>query len=1223
METHSTPEIEKIWEAEWGGKIIFAHGSSQSRGIAILMSKQFYGKISNIVKCIEGRKIIVDIEEADQIITLVALYAPNSDSPDFFRDLAIELRKRQENKIIIGDFNLTLDIEMDRKNTYCNNNQSKDEIINLMDEFMLKETWRERNPEKKEFSWFKKSVRGEDRKASRIDFTLISAGLDQKVKEILYISSNMTDHRAIYMVIDIVDNDRGTGYWKLNTSLLRNKEYLVHMTEEIQKSIDSMSQKSAIEIWEGLKKRIKKSTTDFSRLKTSQDKIVIANLSEKVNDYEARLPLEQQEDTIYENTKSELEEKLLERMEGVMFRSKARWYEMGEKSTKYFYSLEKAKYNAKTCYKIIDEDLGEVTDVKSILDIQKKFYQELYAEEEEVKFDLQNNWGIKVPDNIREQQHKSISMEEIQVAIKAMSNNKTPGKDGIPVDFYKIFWRQLKAPFYNMVEEVFEARMLHESARQGILNLIPKPNKDARMIKNLRPITLLNTDYKIIEKVIANKILPALEHIIHKDQRGFMKNRRISVNIRKMLDIIHQAEKEDLEAVVLSLDFVKCFDKCSFSILHGSLEFFGFGNMVKQWTKILYDSYSVVIQNNGYFSENIQINKRVHQGGCCSSLYFLIIAEILAICLRDNQSIEGICIRDIRNLLNQFADDMDIFSICQEKSIKAILNELESFKKQSGFTVSYDKTTLYRIGSLRHSSARMYNISEVNWSNEDINVLGVTITHSDLVEKNYSGIITKVKNTLNAWNNRGLSLIGKVQVINSLVASLFVYKMMVLPTIPSKIVKQVDNIIRQFLWSGKKSKIAYSMLQNPKHQGGLDLVNLTKKDIALKASWPQILGKEQEYAEMVYGIMKCSTLKENLWRCSIAPEDAREYKTSNVFWRDVLVSWSEYNFFHNTRVENQIIWNNSSIRVKGKPVRWDDVLKKGLIYVYQLFENQRYKSYDIVAEQYDLTLLRFNSLKAALPKTWKEFFVNTPAILYLPLPPHNFDVAMNEQNRKLTQKVYRYIAGDSSMLQNKYLKWKQELGEEFGHDVEEYAKHFTRIYKISNVAKLRSFQYRLLQRGLVTNIHLEKWKLSSTDVCYYCKTERESITHLLCQCEIVKAFWVKVKTWLCEKFSLQETDLEVCDRSIIFNNVVQKGDSVVNLIVLLAKHYIYRQKWQKGNLNIKAFQRVVQQVENMEKYIAVKNERVNYHERKWRQINVDKGNNLEQYVQNYLTDIEI
>ena len=242
-----------------------------------------------------------------------------------------------------------------------------------------------------------------------------------------------------------------------------------------------------------------------------------------------------------------------------------------------------------------------------------------------------------------------------------------------------------------MVEEVYQEEQLHPTARQGILNLIPKPNKDSRQIKNLRPITLLNVDYKIIEKAIANKMTPALTHIIHKDQRGFMKNRRISVNIRKMLDIMHTTENEELPAVILSLDFVKCFDRCSFSILHGSLDYFQFGEIIKRWTKILYKDFTVKVQNNGNFSDTIEIQRGVHQGGCCSSIYFLVIAEILALSMRSNQKIQGIVIEEIKNLLNQFADDMDVFSRNAEEDLKEICSELKQFQSQSGFLVSYEK----------------------------------------------------------------------------------------------------------------------------------------------------------------------------------------------------------------------------------------------------------------------------------------------------------------------------------------------------------------------------------------------------------------------------------------------------------------------------------------------------------------------------------------------------
>ena len=230
-----------------------------------------------------------------------------------------------------------------------------------------------------------------------------------------------------------------------------------------------------------------------------------------------------------------------------------------------------------------------------------------------------------------------------------------------------------------------------------------------------------------------------------------------------MLDIIHETDRLDLEAVVLSLDFVKCFDRCSFKILHGSLDFFNFGSIVKDWTRILYDGFTVKVQNNGHFSKSIEIQRGVHQGGCCSAIYFLVIAEILALALRENNNIDGIILNEIRNLLNQFADDMDIFSLCNERSMISIFHELDTFQKQSGFLVSYDKTALYRIGSLKHSKAQLYDTTRFAWTNEDIKVLGVTIAHENLVNKNYEDIVEKVKVALNSWTNRGLSLFGKIQ----------------------------------------------------------------------------------------------------------------------------------------------------------------------------------------------------------------------------------------------------------------------------------------------------------------------------------------------------------------------------------------------------------------------------------------------------------------------------
>ena len=367
-------------------------------------------------------------------------------------------------------------------------------------------------------------------------------------------------------------------------------------------------------------------------------------------------------------------------------------------------------------------------------------------------------------------------------------------------------------------------------------------------------------------------------------------------------------------------------------------------------------------------TSSIPIEKGVHQGGCCSSVYFPVIAEILALALKDNQEIEGITFQEIRNLLNQFADDMDIFSLCNEKSIRAIYSELERFRLQSGFTVSYDKTTLYRIGSLRHSKAQMYNLDQFRWSNEDISVLGITIAHKDLVQKNYRDICNKVKCTLNTWYNRDLSLIGKVQVVNALVASLFVYKMMVLPIIPDKTIKTIEAMIREYLWKGKKSKIALKILQNPKEEGGLNLVVLKNKDMSLKATWPQILYQEQEYAQTVYKIMRCHSLGEDIWRCSINPDDVKDLKIKNQFWADVLYAWCKYNYYQELMEEKQIIWYNSRIKIGGKMILWKDALDKGLKFVHQLFDQDGFMSYQAVLDEFGLSRLRYNNLKSAIPE---------------------------------------------------------------------------------------------------------------------------------------------------------------------------------------------------------------------------------------------------------------
>ena len=273
---------------------------------------------------------------------------------------------------------------------------------------------------------------------------------------------------------------------------------------------------------------------------------------------------------------------------------------------------------------------------------------------------------------------------------------------------------------------------------------------------------------------------------------------------------------------------------------------------------------------------------------------------------------------------------------------------------------------------------------------------------------------------------------------------------------------------------GKKSKIALRVLQNSKREGGLNLVDLKRRDNALKSTWPLILRSEKEYADMIYPIMKCKALKEDIWRCNLKAEHVKTLKIRNNFWEDVLKSWCKFNYYYKRRIDNQIIWYNSEIMIGGKPVMWNDVYKRGLKYVCQLFSPHGYKTDQQVQDEYGLSKMRFNSLKAAIKQETRSFFQENSVGTYMPMAPHQYDLAISVYKRKLSGIVYDYLGDDILLAHNKYISWRLEMGETLTEGICEFAKEISQVYRLTNIPKFRSFQYRLMHRALITNIQLRK-----------------------------------------------------------------------------------------------------------------------------------------------------
>ena len=233
----------------------------------------------------------------------------------------------------------------------------------------------------------------------------------------------------------------------------------------------------------------------------------------------------------------------------------------------------------------------------------------------------------------------------------------------------------------------------------------------------------------------------------------------------------------------------------------------------------------------------VNVQRSVHQGGCASVQIFLLCAEVIALELRQCEAIKGIPVEEIIHLLNQYADDMNVASLYNQESLNAIFSKLELFRQNSGFSINYDKTAIYRMGPVVHASAEavLYTASQVAWTSKPINVLGITVSHQQHeILNNYKVLAPKIRSVLNTWKGRNLSLMGKVLIINTLIGSLFVYRMSVLPTMPEDLLKTCESYFSDFIWNGRKAKIALKTLQKSKLEGGLNLVCLRSKDVSIK-----------------------------------------------------------------------------------------------------------------------------------------------------------------------------------------------------------------------------------------------------------------------------------------------------------------------------------------------------------------------------------------------------
>ena len=273
---------------------------------------------------------------------------------------------------------------------------------------------------------------------------------------------------------------------------------------------------------------------------------------------------------------------------------------------------------------------------------------------------------------------------------------------------------------------------------------------------------------------------------------------------------MNETSEKNIPGLIMFCDLQQAYDSVSWSYLNRVVDKFQFGPTFRQWITMLYadtsgEPVTARITMNGCLSRPYVIKRGLRQGCPLSCLLFLLCIEPFGQTIRASSSIGGIQINGMEIKVSAYADDTALILDGTENSLRAALKTCEEFEGVSGLKLNKSKTNIMWIGKNKNRHDSLCEECGLNWTKQ-VNYLGVEIgpLMPNMAEINYAAKINKLKNVLNPWIKRGLTPFGRIHLIKSMALSRLVYLMSVLEKPCPRMLKEIETIMFNFIWNGKK-----------------------------------------------------------------------------------------------------------------------------------------------------------------------------------------------------------------------------------------------------------------------------------------------------------------------------------------------------------------------------------------------------------------------------------
>lgn len=897
QETHlNKSEHEKLGKLATAQVFYSSHKSSR-RGVAILIWPQHAFQPEKVSSDKEGRYVMVTGKFDNIMVSLINVYNPPEEGPELVKKV-VDMIASQSKGITIaaGDFNLIMDANLDFQGKRQHSSEPAARILRrATKEIGIVDVWRTLNPTEKDYTFHSKQYDI----YSRLDYFFILKNEMSRVQHCNIHQITLSDHALISLIIEI-GRGKCRMLWRLNNSLLLLKDFKTKIKTVIEEyvEINDTGEINALIIWEGLKAVTRGEIICFSSRKKKEREKKVENLELKIKDLEQAHKVGGAPSVLVELNKirKELDGLLTERVQRAMAFTKQKYYDGGVKSLKILsYKLRKQQTKSSiTCIKnnVMNKTL---TDKQEIAEEFAEYYRQLYSPDKEdtqtqLKDYLQNLNLPQVADVQNQALTTPITMEEILKVIQGLKSDKSPGSDGFTGEFYREFKVQLTPILHKAFNWALSHGKWADTWCNSIITVIYKEGKDPTQCEGYRPITLLNIDQKLLSSILANRLAKVMPDIIDLDQTGFISNRQLSDNVRRTLNIIEHAQKNNKQALILTLDAEKAFDRVAWPFIFETCRSFGLSHIFISWLQAMYTISKAQVRVNGTLSCPFKLRRGTRQGDPLSPLIFALCIEPLAVSIRRNYEIEGIEIAGIQHKLALYADDIILYLTKLENTLPALMNNIKEYSTISGYKLNKQKCESISLGD--PISIELKKKYPWKWDQAKIKYLGIEISKNmdQLYKLNYEKLETKIKQDLNRWSIVPLSLFGRIDTIrmNILPRFLFLFKALPIYVSPSMFTFW-DRMLIKFVWDNKKPRVKMKTLKLAKRNGGLGLPNLQNYYYAAQIQTLQIWLNDDMQAKWRSIERSTSKMGKLLPLFGKKPNQ----KTDNKWFQNTLTAWNK------------------------------------------------------------------------------------------------------------------------------------------------------------------------------------------------------------------------------------------------------------------------------------------------------------------------------------------